>query len=245
MARLRTNMKRLAAAAITVGGISLIAAPGAFAAANNITSNPTSGTNSTNFSLNTIGQGFSCPVPTSSANGDKLQSFVLDNSLFPVSSLLSMTWNESAKSWSSGANTGFGLLQAPNNGGAYVDQATDPVTGNFPSTSTGPFSYQWYITNNDYAPTNNGAVDLYPGTWNIGIACVTPGGAIDQTLVYLQQTVTNTSSGTNNSFTWSNAAGVAAPEFPLAIGLPIAGFSVLGVGAVVMRRRRRSDLHAA
>lgn len=238
MTSIRSNIKRLAAASVAAGGIGLMMAPSAFAAAtaNNTTTTPTSGTDQTSFSLAAIGKGYACPKATNINGGDQLDSFIVDNAQVPVSSLQNMTWDGNAQSWTLGAYTSFAVLKDPS-GASYVAQPTDPTTGNYPSTAVGPFSYQWYTGNNDY--NTAGTADLYPGTWNIGIACVGPNNTIDGTLIYVQQTITDTTVGTTPSFNWQDAAASSTPEFPLAIGLPIAGVGVLGGGALLMRRRQQ------
>ena len=243
MPKLRTNLKRLGAVSATAVGLSLSVAPSAWADSAN--TNPTSGTSSTSFQF-LAPSGESCPTATSQANGDKLYSFIVDNASVPAANLGSMTWNQSTTTWSYNGYNSQGVLD-DTGGNPFIGVATQNPTagqtsGGWGAVANGPFVY----TNNaavDYEPTQSQAQtagdDLYPGTFNIGIACVTPTGAIDGTFAYVQQTFTDTSTSPSNlSFNWSDAAASQTPEVPFAIALPIIGVGVLGGGAFMMRRRR-------
>jgi hypothetical protein len=242
MPKFHTYMRRLSAISATAVGLTLSVAPSAWAATAN--TNPTSGTSSTSFQFLTTGM--SCPTATSQANGDKLYSFAVDNASVPTTSIGQMTWTQSTTTWSFNGYNSQGILD-DSAGNPYINAATQNPTagqtsGAWGPDTQGPFTYK-FLVGTDYASTKAAAQaasdDFYPGTFNVGIACVTPSGTIDgSAFAYVQQTFTDTST-TSPSFNWAdNNLGGNAPEFPFAVALPIVGLGVLAGGSFMMRRRR-------
>lgn len=242
MPNLRMNVRRLAVASVAAGGLSLAAAPSAFAASSQLTPTPTNGTNATTYTLPDVGQGYACPKPTNTANGDILESFLVDDSLFPSSQLSNMTYDAGGGDWDLNGNQSYGVLYEYNgssfnaNGGT----ATDPTTGSYPTDAGGPFSLNFYVEGNDYSSSGaSSGLDLYPGVFNEGIACVSSTGTVDSTLVYAQITVTDNGENNDSGFTWT-AQTVTTPEFPLAAVVPAVAVGILGAGVLIRRRRSRA-----
>jgi hypothetical protein len=256
MSTMSSTLKRLAMTSVVAAGLSMALAPDAFAVTNG-TITPTSGTQATGYTLND--GALSCPTATNQPNGDILESFVVDNSLFPAANLASMTYKSGV--WTLGSNSGNGVLYTASDGTPYTDKPTTSAStgpGPFPTTAAGPFSYAPFLANDNYGTTQaqaNTEVDsLYPGTWNLGVACVltsgTNAGQVDAgNLFYIQETITDTSpanttadnspNASQRTFNWSTTPSSQAPEVPYAILLPLGGAAVLAGGALLLRRRHR------
>jgi hypothetical protein len=247
MRNIRSSAKKVAFASLVAGGITMAAAPGAFASTNQINLSVANGTNSTAFQLQPLTN--ACPVATSAGTGELVESFVLDNSLFPVSSLQNLVYTNSSQSWTLGSNTAYSFLTTASGGHPEINLATDPSTGTLAGAASAAVSFQNYLTTSDYNPSPSTAqangIDLYPGTWNIGYAC-TNAGHIDSTIVYEQVTITDTTptGSSNYSFSWTTQSS-QTPEFPFAAAVPAAAIGILGGGLLFLRRRNRSAAAAA
>jgi hypothetical protein len=235
MMNFRSNMRRLAAASVAAAGLCLIAVPGTAWANNAQSTSPTSGAESTAFSFLTTGT--ACPLATNQPGGDVLDSFVVDNSMVSTSQLGQMTFSGGLPNF--GTYTGATMLLSTGNS-PFTNIATLPASsgstaGGWPAATQGPYSWNKYATTNDYGPGN----DLYDGTFNVGIACVTPSGTVDSNQFWSLQ-VSFSSGGTNAPpFTWASQPGPSTPEVPFALILPIAGTGILLAGAFLVRRRQR------
>jgi hypothetical protein len=125
-------------------------------------------------------------------------------------------------------------------GGEPLAVGTGEVT-NLPNFSFAPFFV------NDYDPlgeTDAATVtgdDLFAGTWDLGLACTqtsstTP--SVPVTYWEVQLTLANSTTDPNG-FVWSVDPVQATPEVPFAIVLPLSALAITGVGAIVLRRRKR------
>ena len=220
--RLARALLLVAALAAVFVGDRMVADTPRADAANVVAIDPAAGGSTTKFNL-LLPTSAACPTPSSSAGGDVLESFVLDDSIFPASSLGSIRWDTASGSWTpSGATTpqAFGVLFSGGGSGAgspYTDQATLPVTGQI-----APVTFGW--PQNDFASSPQSAaqsgLDLYPGTFNVGIACVigknntttgvTPGNIDGSNFWSVQIKLTAASAG---GFTWALAS------FPTSVSL--------------------------
>jgi len=143
-------------------------------------------------------------------------------------------------------------LEEPNGaqwGGPSTSEATAPTTGqvinepNFELASPNGTYYQDYDPNGQ-ADAEANSFDLFPGVWDIGIACVKAGtnGAI--TNYWNAQIQLTTSTSDPSQFVWTVIPPATTPESPLAIGLPLSALGIAGIGAIVLRRRRRPAVAA-
>lgn len=197
--------------------------------ADNVVSvNPTSGSSSTQFDLTLPGTA-KCSGDTASG-GYHVYSYAVPASVNP------QTLN-----FSSGApNTGAVLIGA--DGTPYVNNATGVQTGTVQALPH--FNWSPYV--GDFGTGD----DLFPGTWNVGIACASPSGPIDIPgdgdanqnggFNYWNYQITFTAVGTAGDFSWQVVPTQQTPEAPLAIGLPLSALALGGAAFFVLRRRRRS-----
>jgi hypothetical protein len=130
-------------------------------------------------------------------------------------------------------------------GGSTNPEPTAPTTGaviNLPEFAFAP------LFASDFAASESAAVaagqDLFPGTWDLGIACTAPGSAAPTNYWNAQITLTAVPKGTGagqdpNGFTWSVVPTTQTPEIPFAVILPLSALGIAGVGAIVLRRKRR------
>jgi hypothetical protein len=234
MRNLRSNVKRIAAASVAAAGLSLVALPSSAWAnnADNPPTSPLSGSDTTTFTFLTTG-GF-CSTASTLTGGDSLDSFVVDDSKVPASQLQNLTFPGGVPTM--GTYTGAVLDDAS---GPFTSRGTNPPTtgtqGNWGNNTEGPFNWNTYIATGDYGPGN----DIYDGTWDIGIACVTQAGTIDNGEFWSSQ-MSFTSGGTNAlPFNWASQPGPTTPEVPLALILPLSGAGILLAGVFLMRRRQR------
>jgi hypothetical protein len=231
MRLLRSNIKRLAVASAAAAGLSFMAMPSAWA--NNATdTNPLSGSQTQSFLFDTTSA--ACPLASNQPNGDLLDSFVVDNQVVAPSQLGQLTFSGNLPNF--GSYVGATLITP--GGNPYVNSPTLPPTppgtaGQFGPDTQGPFSWNPYVTLNDYGAN----LDLHDGTFNVGIACVKPDGTIDNNQFWSLQ-VTFTSASNAPPFTWSSQPGPSTPEVPFAVILPISGVALLLVGAFLFRRRQ-------
>jgi hypothetical protein len=128
-----------------------------------------------------------------------------------------------------GPSSGEELLTT--GGTPYGAQSTAITTGAIAQTPT--LNYQFFNVNGA-----GGDYELTPGTYNLGIACATKTGALDQ--YWNVQEVFTANGSDPNGETWSVVPATQVPESPLAVALPIGALLILGAGFVVARRRRRS-----
>jgi hypothetical protein len=114
-----------------------------------------------------------------------------------------------------------------------IDQSTAINSGNIAQEPTMDFSL--FSTDGTGGTTNV----LPPGTYNAGIACATPTGALD---VYWNVQLTFVANASDpNGEVWSVVPNTTVPESALTIALPIGAVVVLGLGVFVVRRRRDNE----
>jgi hypothetical protein len=246
MMNLRSNVKRIAVASVAAAGLSLAATPSAWA--NNATgTNPTSGGPVVPLSTNTAGQfqflttNAACPLASNQPNGDLLDSFVVDNNSVPTGQIHNITFANGLPVL--GSYTGTTLVDT--NGSPLTNAQTNPAVagstvGTWGTVTEGPFTWQPFADGPDYGS----GFDLHDGTFNVGIACVTPSNTIDNGQFWSLQ-VTFTSTGNAPPFNWGSQPGPTTPEVPLALILPISGAGILLAGVFLVRRRQRHAAAAA
>jgi hypothetical protein len=225
-----SRLMRLAGLSLTVAGVSMAFAPNAWAdAAGN--PSPQTGLSGTQFSMN-IPTGAACSGDTAT-NGYTVGSYVVDASLVPSSQIATtITWSAGTPSASNGANVVSLLTTA---GTAFQQKSTGVQTGSVPALP----AFSWTKFKTDFGA----GLDLYPGTFNVGIACITPTGGVD-TYRFWNTQFTFAATGDTNVFSWSGQSA-PTPEVPYAVILPLSGAAVIGAGAFLLLRRRRSDVAAA
>lgn len=221
----------MAAVSAAAVGLSMIAAPSAFASTAGGT-NPSSGPENTNWLLEIPSSAY-CSTATSQPDGDHVDTFVVNDAIVGQSNLGSLTFNNANYLPTYNGYQGVPLLES---GGPNTEQSTNPpvtgTSGQVTSAMAGP--YNWENYSGDYGSGD----DLSQGVFDVGVACVTSSGAIDNDEFWYVQV---TFSGTTEPFTWtSSVPGAQTPEVPYAVILPIAGAAALLGGGVVMRRRRRT-----
>jgi hypothetical protein len=217
MLSLRKNLARLATVAVAAGGVTLAGTQVAWAD-NVVGVSPMNGTASaTPFTISLPGTA-KCSGDTATG-GYHVNSYVVPSSVDPT------TLNFA----SGAANQGQALIDT--GGTPYDSEATGVASG---AVQTLPqFSWSPYV--GDFGT----GFDLFPGTWNVGIACSTPTGAVDGNNFWNYQ-VTFSASGSSGDFSWQVVSSPVLPEAPLAIGLPLSALALAGAAAYVLRRRRRS-----
>lgn len=226
--------KITAAIATATAAIALTAAPSAFAAtqgtatlqgAGNATL--TSGTLTTPFLI-----GLSAPGVCSGTSSTSPNYFVYGFIVPVPSGSTTLAQEMAGVNWSGGAGSSYYPV--------YYDSALDQygpantsTTGQPIAPSSGSFQFQYTqtaLTNAGITPT------LLNNTWEVGLACETGNATVD----YWTVQVTFDANGN-----WTTSSSVAAPEFPAAIVVPVAGIGVLGGGLILARRRNRSHASAA
>jgi hypothetical protein len=168
-------------------GTSLLARPTSAFAANMIAISQASGGSAATFNL-TLPNSAACGLATNKPGGDLLDSYVVDDAKVPVSEVPNLTF---------GAGGFDGAILEQNGGSPYVNQPTLPVTGQVPAPSS--FSWKPYADLQDFGP----GLDLYPGTFNLGIACVAPSGKIDGDNFWNVQLTFAASQTDPGHFTWA------------------------------------------
>jgi hypothetical protein len=142
-----------------------------------------------------------CSTPTNVANGDILYSYVVDNTKISASQLGTMTFPPGNAFPTLGQYVGAYLESG---GGVPYDQiATLPQSGQI--SAPAGFSWEPYVNLQDFGANAASGDDLYPGTFNIGIACVTHTGAIDSNEFWNIQITFTASSSDTGGFTWALA----------------------------------------
>jgi hypothetical protein len=158
-----------------------------------------SGGSSTVFAL-TLPNAAACSVPSNKPGGDLLDSFVVDNAKVSASEVGNLTFGGASLPAANGY-TGANLTES--GGTHYVNVLTEPVTGQVPSV--GNLSWQFYVNLQDFGQNAASGADLYPGTFNIGVACVTPAGKIDGSEFWNVQITFAASNTDPGGFTWALA----------------------------------------
>jgi hypothetical protein len=196
----------IAGATILVGAV-LSWRPLAASAANMIAISPANGGSATTYTL-TYPANAKCGTPSNVGGGDQLDSFVVDNAKVPQSQLGSLTFTGSPPLPTDASGyTGGDIISG---GAPYELVPTLPSTGQPPAL--GVASWQGYV--GDFGP----GMDLYPGTFNVGVACVTPSGHIDGSDFWNVQFTFAASSADRGGFIWALApfatsvALAAAPQ---------------------------------
>jgi hypothetical protein len=225
----------LAAAVVTMFGGTAAMAEGTLAGPATIT-NPshvaiTSGGSATNFSIT---------LPTLAAcSGDTTTGrFHVFGYIVPSSTDVgALTWDANGPVLPNGVPTGtpggdFYTLYGQD-GAPFVNQPTAITTGQVVQPPA--FNYL------NFSPDGSGGtlIPLPAGTYNVGIACVTPGQVTDK-YWNVQETFTASASDSPNGEVWSVVPGNPVPESPLTIALPVTAAALIGVGVIVSRRRRRN-----
>jgi hypothetical protein len=163
--------------------------------ADNVTNvDPTSGTSSTQFNLSLPGTA-ECSGDTAS-DGYHVYSYVVPSSV-----------NPETLSFASGAGSS-GAALIGTDGTPYEAVATGAVTGVI--TQLPFFSWDPYFMGADFGTGD----DLFPGTWNVGIACANTHGQLDIPgstgnnggSNFWNYQVTFTAVGTSGDFSWAVAA---------------------------------------
>ncbi len=224
---------KLGAAALAVGALSLFGAPVAMAQP----STETAPAVITNPSLSPINSGgsttpFSIVLPANShCSGDTHTDGYLVYSYITQADPSTLTF--SVANASGGPSSGYSEWETLNEGqNAYAAIATSITTGNIPQTPD--LDYTLFSTTG----TGGSTFVLAPGTYNVGIACATRSGALDQFWNVQESFVAN--AGDPSGESWSVVPATSVPESPLTVALPIGAILVLGAGVVVVYRRRRS-----
>lgn len=225
MFNLRTKAARVVGMAVAAGGLTLLAAPAAWAATSETGSqivNPTTGTpltgvqaSSTPFQI-ALPSGAACSGDTT-GSGYHIYGYLVPSTTDPAS----LTYN------AVGPNGGLPLITPQ---GLYSAKNTVPTTGEIPEP-TPSMSFG----------TNYGAfgTTLKAGTYNIGISCVTSAGVADN--FWNGQVTFAASTSDPNGYTYTvGSPAPSTPEAPFAVALPLSAVALVGVGALVLRRRRRS-----
>lgn len=224
MSRILYKIQMVAAASVAVTGLSLVVAPAAWADSATGVS-PATGLSGTNFNF-LLPSGAKCSGDTATG-GFKLYSYVVDNSVVPVSSIPTLNFSTGA------ANQGAALIDT--GGVPYEQNATLPTSGQVPT----PPTFSWSAYQTDFGP----GLDLHNGTFNVGIVCANSSGAVDGNNFWNEQ-FTFAATNDANVFSWSTQSN-PTPEVGYAVILPAAGAAVLAGGVVFMRRMRRSTAMAA
>jgi hypothetical protein len=194
----------MAAISISAGallGAILIGRATTASAANMIAINPASGGSATGFNITTPG-GAACALATNKQGGDKIDSYVVDNSMVPVAQLANMAFTGSPPLPANSTGYVGAVLKTPGHTN-YVNIATLPDTGQPAALPT--FSWQGYASLHDFGANAASGDDLYPGTFNIGIACVTPAGKVDGNDFWNLQVKFTASTTDSGGFTWALA----------------------------------------
>jgi hypothetical protein len=216
MLSLRKNLARLATLAVATGGLTLAGTQVAWAD-NVVNVTPQSGGSGTPFTITLPGTA-KCSGDTATG-GFHVNSYVVPSSVDPTT--LNFATGQ--------ANQGQALIDT--GGVPYNAEATGVASG---VVLTLP-QFSWIPYLNDFGT----GFDLFPGTWNVGIACSTPTGAVDGNNFWNYQ-LNFSAAATAGDFTWATVPTSALPEAPLAIGLPLSAVALGGAAAYVLRRRRRS-----
>jgi hypothetical protein len=189
-------LKRVAAiaAAATLVGTVLSWRPLAASAANMIAINPANGGSATTYTVTYPGDA-RCGTPSNVGGGDQLDSFVVDNAKVPESQIGSLTFTGSPPFPTDAA----GYIGGPiiSSGNPYELVPTLPATGQPPALALA--SWQGYV--GDFGT----GMDLHPGIFNVGVACVTPSGHIDGSGFWNVQIAFTASSTDPGGFTWALA----------------------------------------
>lgn len=119
------------------------------------------GDQDTSFNL-ILPSGAACSQDTATGHY-QLFSYLVDTAKVPASSIPTLNFSSGAP------NQGLTLFDTGGTG--YEQKATFPVNGGVPT----PPTFSWSQYNGDFGPS----MDLYPGTFNAGIACATDKGVVD------------------------------------------------------------------
>jgi hypothetical protein len=233
----RTKMKsnrrkviaKFGAVAAAVGVLALFAAPAAMAqeTAPAVVTTPqgvpiTSGGSTTTWTL-------TLPV-NSHCSGDSATGHFHIFSYISSADPSTLSFNTGAPVSSDPSAEAFSLIDV--NGNQYGPANTAITSGNIPQTPN--LNYELFSIDGSGGNAN----PIPAGTYNVGIACATSTGALDQ-FWNVQEVFTQVSTDVDpNGETWSVVPSNVVPESPLAIALPIGALLVLGAGVVVARRRR-------
>ena len=132
----------------------------------------------------------------------------------------------------SGPSSGYSLYDTT--GTPFQQESTAINSGNIAQAPG--FNYDFFAT--PAIAATNGDFVITPGTYNVGIACATNTGALDQ--YWNVQEIFTASASDPNGETWTVVPATQVPESPLTVALPIGALLILGAGVVVLRRRRHS-----
>jgi hypothetical protein len=126
-------------------------------------------------------------------------------------------------------------------GGPSDPEITAVQTGqviNLPIFAFSPFYTGDFAASESAAAS--GQMDLFPGTWDLGIACTAPGSPTPTNYWNVQITFTAVPTSVDpNGYVWAVVPPVTTPEAPMAIILPLSALGVAGIGFLVLRRKRR------
>jgi hypothetical protein len=178
--------------ALVAGGLFVLDHGGPATAADTTAINPDHGGSATPFAL-ILPLGAKCSGD-SATHGYHVGSYVVDNALVPASQLATMvSWSAGIPSTSNGANV-VSLLTVT--GTAYQQQPTGVNTG---SVGTVPALSWKRFGSGDFGT----GLDLYPGTFNVGVACINPAGKIDGDNFWNTQFRFSASTTDAGGFTWA------------------------------------------
>ncbi len=125
-------------------------------------------------------------------------------------------------------------------GGPSNPEATAISTGvviNMPTFAFDPLLTGDFI-NGTPAQAAAAGIDLFPGTWDLGVVCTAPGNPTPTNYWNVQFSLT-ASSTDPGGFTWSVVPAANTPEAPLAIALPLSALGIGGIGFLLLRRSKR------
>jgi hypothetical protein len=231
-----SKLRRLAGLSLTVAGATMAFAPNAWAdGAPPPGVSPQTGVSETTFNM-LLPTGAACSGDSQHA-GYRVGSYVVDDSMVPASQIAStISWDASGTTPS--ASNGAPVLSLLTvSGTGYQNQPTAANTG-FVQTPPG---FTWTKFKTDFGA----GLDLYPGTWDVGIACITPAVAGAQspidTFRFWNTQFTFAATGDSHIFSWSGQSA-PTPEVPYAVIMPVSAAAVIGIGAFLLLRRRRSSV---
>jgi hypothetical protein len=112
-----------------------------------------------------------------------------------------------------------------------------------------PPNFEFNNNFNPFGSSSSSGDILYPGTFNIGIACSNPvpsGSNSATTDKYWNVSITFVANSSDpNKFEWEVTPAAQTPEVPFAIILPLSALGIGAAGVLVLRRRRRNEAPAA
>jgi hypothetical protein len=248
MSRLRSTASKVGVATVAAAAIPVMFGTAAYAGAAHANSGAVIETlsgqaittpqgSNTEFQI-ILPTGASCSGNTN-PDGYNVSSYIADNGLEANPGVF--TYQDGVPTEADANN----LITGGSSGGAYAGETTTSTGGVIPPASL-EFGNNYGPFDPNATSTNNQSGDfLYPGTFNIGIACTNPSSGAATTDQYwpLQVTLTADSSDPNG-YQWAPVSGASTPEVPFAVILPLSAVGIAGAGFLIARRRRSRTVTA-